>query len=80
MFSVLSMPGNNHDIALNFMGIVTCHAVDKQVHDLMPSFRAGDHQINVVVIDIGGQLLYRIAFQRDDLNLASSTVLCEVIR
>ena len=70
--SKMSMARNDHDVTLDLMENIACHTVDKQVQDRAPAFCAGNHQINIVIVDIFSQLPRWIALQRDDLNLASS--------
>lgn len=65
------MPGNDHDVALDFMENIACHTVDEQVQDRAPAFCAGNHEIDVVIVDIFSQSPRWIALQRDDLKLAS---------
>ena len=67
----MSMAGNDHDVTLDLMENIACHTVDKQVQDRAPAFCGGNHQVNVVIVDIFSQSPRWIALQRDDLNLAS---------
>ena len=73
------MTWNYQDIALNFMKNLPCDTLHKQVHDGMPPICPGHDQINVVLIDIYGQLPRRIALERDDLNVTNSTSLGKLV-